>query len=200
MAKIRRTIWWKASTTASSCSFHQRPLIGWWSTVLGQKSPWVSSACTRQPWATQDWTNGEAESFSARTGRISSPTSTACLWVHTWTHWSPSLTRWLCIYHCSSLFKYCDIVIKHKHYYKHFPCSVFWGLVLFDVQSFDVRSLSKFGLSTFSLSTFGPIWRSVFRCSVPFKVQSFDVRSFSMFSIRGSVFRHSVFQGSVMVL
>jgi hypothetical protein len=22
-------IWWKASTTASNCPFHQRPLIGW---------------------------------------------------------------------------------------------------------------------------------------------------------------------------
>ncbi len=91
-----------------------------------------------------------------------------------------------------SMFKYCDIVIKHCYMY-----------VLFDVQSFDFRSFSMF-----SLSMFGPIRGSVFRHSVfrrlvPFDVQSFDVRSHSRFGLsmfgpfRHSVFRQSVFRRSV---
>jgi hypothetical protein len=80
-------------------------------------------------------------------------------------------------YHCSSLFKYCDIVIKHC--YKTF--SMFGpirGLVF--RHSVFRRSVP---LDVRSHSTFGPIRRSVFRCSVPFEVRSFDVRSFSMFGL-----------------
>ncbi len=98
-------------------------------------------------------------------------------------------------YHCSSLFKYCDIVIKHCY------------------KTFSMFSLSMFGPLMFSLSMFGPVRssvcrHSVFRRSVPFDVQSFDVQSHSKFGLsmfgplrcsvfRGLVFRRSVFRGSV---
>ncbi len=81
-------------------------------------------------------------------------------------------------YHCSSAFKYCDIVIKHCYktfsmfslsLFGPFRCSVFRCSVPFEVRSFDI-----------TLSTFGPIRRSVFRCSVPFDVRSFEVRSFDV--------------------
>jgi hypothetical protein len=115
-------------------------------------------------------------------------------------HWSPSLTRWLCIYQCSSLFKYCDIVIKNTVIYP-FRCSVFRCSVPFKVRSFDVQSFDVRSHSTFSLSIFGPIRGSVFRCSIPFDVRSFEVWSFFRRSVfRGSVFRGSVIRGLVTVL
>jgi hypothetical protein len=88
------------------------------------------------------------------------------------------------ISHRSSLFKYCDIVIKHCYklfsmfslsMFGPFQCSVPFEVRSFDIQSFDVRSHS-----TFSLSMFGPIRDLVLQCSVLFDVQSFEVRSFQV--------------------
>ncbi len=103
-------------------------------------------------------------------------------------------------YHCSSAFKYCDIVIKHccktfsmfgLSMFSPFQCSVFRCSVPFEVWSFDIQSFDVRSHSTFSLSMFSPIRGSVFRCSVPFDVRSFKVRSFDVqsFEVRSFEFR-----------
>jgi hypothetical protein len=104
-------------------------------------------------------------------------------------------------YHCSSLFKYCDIVIKHCYktflmfslsMFGPFRCSVFRCSVPFEVRSVDIQSFDIRSHSTFSVSMFSPIQGSVFRCSVlfdvrsikvcSFEVQSFEVRPFEVWS------------------
>ncbi len=106
-------------------------------------------------------------------------------------------------YLCSSLFKYCDIGLKHCYktflmfilsMFGPFRCSVFRCSVPFEVRSFDILSFYVQSHSTFSLSMFSPIRGSVFRCSVLFNIRSFKVRFFDVQSFKVRSFEVRLFE------